>query len=255
MVREQSQEARISEEKTGLEASLKAALQPTLLATSAYEAIRSFILAGELKPGEWLRQGDYAQKLGISHTTVREALKRLVSEGLAEHIPHLGVRVVQVAISDLSDIYDTRMVLERLASALAAQYIRPQALRRLRELLPLTAVHLDQESAEVAQKANHDFHWTIIASTERKYLIKALKNVWDIMYTYMIVGRHWYETRTREQRMWGSVTDMEDHRKLLSALEDGDTAAAELITGNHIRASQVWMRRLLLQLSGDEHGR
>jgi DNA-binding GntR family transcriptional regulator len=60
----------------------------------AAEQLRSAILNGVYKPGEWLRQERLAQDLGVSQMPVREALKLLTAEGLIEHVPYRGVRVV-----------------------------------------------------------------------------------------------------------------------------------------------------------------
>jgi len=111
-----------------------------LLSKIAYNSIRDGISAGQVKPGAWLRQDDLAQKLGVSQVTVREALNRLVSEGLAVHVPHKGVKAVTISIDDLGDIYDMRALLEGLAYELAASQITQQGLARMRELLPDTVV-------------------------------------------------------------------------------------------------------------------
>ena len=130
-----------------------------LLSKIAYNSIRDGISAGQVKPGEWLRQDDLAQKLGVSQATVREALKRLVSEGLAVHVPHKGVKAVTISVEDLRDIYDMRAVLESLANELAASQISQQGLALMRELLPDTVVSADSQSTDMARAANRQFHW------------------------------------------------------------------------------------------------
>jgi DNA-binding GntR family transcriptional regulator len=68
------------------------------------ERIRTAILEGELRPGEWLRQERLAQEYGVSQMPVREALKKLAVDGLVEHVPYRGVRVIEFSPEDVSDL-------------------------------------------------------------------------------------------------------------------------------------------------------
>ena len=87
------------------------------------ERIRGEILDGRLKPGEWLRQERLAQEHGVSQMPVREALKRLASEGLVEHVPYRGVRVVEFSVADIEDLYACRAFIEGMAARFAARTI------------------------------------------------------------------------------------------------------------------------------------
>src|SRR5215831_4707241 len=89
------------------------------------ERLREMIAHGELRPGEWLRQERLASELGVSYTPIREALKQLASEGLVEHVPYRGVRVVEFTSNDVLDMYAMRITLEGLAAASAAENITP----------------------------------------------------------------------------------------------------------------------------------
>jgi len=150
----------------------------SLLSKIAYKAIRDGILTGQVKPGEWLRQDALAQKLGVSQATVREALNQLVSDGLAVHVPHKGVKAVIISVDDLRDIYDMRALLEGLANELAASRISQQELARMQELLPDTVVRADSQSTEMARVANREFHWVAIRASGRNHLIRVLEQLW-----------------------------------------------------------------------------
>src|SRR5512145_1119552 len=80
------------------------------------EQIRSAILTGQFKPGEWLRQEKLAQELNVSQMPVREALKELVADGLVEHVPYRGARVVEFVADDVMDLYEHRAFLEGRAA-------------------------------------------------------------------------------------------------------------------------------------------
>ena len=77
----------------------------------AHEAIRERILSGYFKPGDWLRQEESSQQLAVSYTPVREALDRLVADGLAERVPHRGVRVSIIDENDIAEVYCLRLYL------------------------------------------------------------------------------------------------------------------------------------------------
>ena len=96
----------------------------------AYQAIREAIAFGHIKPGEWLRQEALADELNVSQVTVREALSRLVAEGLAVHIPYKGVKAVLLPPAELRDVYELRALLEGFAVELAAERISPEELRK-----------------------------------------------------------------------------------------------------------------------------
>ena len=208
-----------------------------LLSRIAYNSIRDGIAAGKVKPGDWLRQDDLAKKLGVSQATVREALNRLVSEGLAVHVPHKGVKAVTISVDDLRDIYDMRALLEGLANELAAPRISQQELARMRELLPDTVVRADSQSTDMARAANRQFHWVAIRASGRSHLIRVLEQLWVLIDPYMVYGRFWNVEQTHQERIEGSMLDLEDHTRLIESLERKDGHLAQQITQEYVHRS------------------
>lgn len=90
------------------------------LAELAYEATREKILSGSFKPGDWLRQEGLSKQLAVSHTPVREALDRLVADGLAERVPGRGVRVSAIDVNDIAEVYCLRLHIEPITVRLTA---------------------------------------------------------------------------------------------------------------------------------------
>jgi ABC-type antimicrobial peptide transport system permease subunit len=82
------------------------------------DRLRAAILDGELKPGDLLRQERLAQEIGVSQMPVREALKELAAEGLVEHVPYRGARVVKFSAEDIADIYAHPAFLEGRSASL-----------------------------------------------------------------------------------------------------------------------------------------
>src|SRR3954452_3369655 len=110
-----------------------AASDPKHASDHAYTLIRAQILSGDRQGGDWLREGDLAESLGVSRTPVREALRRLTAEGLVRHERNRGVQVQAWTPQDLDEIFSLRSVLEPWACRLAA-VSGALALDRLEEL-------------------------------------------------------------------------------------------------------------------------
>ena len=96
--------------------------------------IRELVITGELAPGEQLRQRDLARRFGVSQTPVREAMRRLESEGLLVCGTHRGFTVVAPDVGRVEENFRIRAALESLGASLAARKIDPAGLARLREL-------------------------------------------------------------------------------------------------------------------------
>ncbi len=104
------------------------------LAEKAFEALHQAIITGELGPGERLPIEELAETLDMSPMPIREALRRLDTAGLVEHVPHRGARVAELSVDDLREIYEVRLALE------------PMAMRHAAE-------RFDEDDAEIAREA------------------------------------------------------------------------------------------------------
>jgi DNA-binding GntR family transcriptional regulator len=211
---------------------------PESLGDATFEALREAIIAGQLQPGEWLRQEALAKELEVSQITVRDALNRLVGEGLAVRIPYKGVRVVVLSPADLKDIYEMRQLLEGLAAEVAATQITADELEELRELLPETVVDADSESVLRAREANREFHEIVTRASRRRFLIRVLSQIWNWHDPMMLYGRTQHTDEGREVRLkWGD-RDRIQHTRLLEALEAGDGAAARQVVHDYV--AEAW---------------
>ena len=148
--------------------------------------LRQAILDGEFKPGEWIRQKNVADELGVSQIPVREALKELVAEGYVEHIPYRGVRVVKYTVEDVADIYAQRACLESRAAREAARKITPEELLELDEMLTFMEEHEAPEHIKVYREYNRTFHETIYRLSQREYLVRTLDQMWNTFPTMLI---------------------------------------------------------------------
>ena len=91
-----------------------------------FNTLRQAILRGELKPGERLMEIQLANKLGVSRTPIREAIRKLELEGLVLMIPRKGAEVAQITEKNMQDVLEVRKALEELSVQLACERITPE---------------------------------------------------------------------------------------------------------------------------------
>ena len=98
-----------------------------------FNTLRQAILRGELKPGERLMEIQLANKLGVSRTPIREAIRKLELEGLVLMIPRKGAEVAEITEKSLRDVLEVRRALEELAVELACEKITPEQIQELKD--------------------------------------------------------------------------------------------------------------------------
>jgi DNA-binding GntR family transcriptional regulator len=201
------------------------------LADTVYAALRDAIIDGRLAPGDWLRQETLAQELGVSQMPVREGLRRLVTEGLAERIPYRGVRVIEHSPEDIADMITMRLVLESLAVRFAAPLMSDAEIGKLRENLQEAAALTEQDQMTRRRQLNTEFHLTICRASGRRYLIRQVEQVWG-----WFPGVILYEGIRRQAALSAArlATETDEHQAILDALARRDSRLAETLTRRHI---------------------
>lgn len=195
------------------------------------DRLRAAILEGFYKPGEWLRQEKLAQELGVSQMPVREALKELATEGLIEHVPYRGVRVIAFSPDDVGDLYAHRAFLEGRAAHAAAENISAEELEELKRLQTDMENHLAPESLSTYRELNRRFHQTIFMASRRDYLIRSLTQMWETFPT-MLIGN--FAVTAANPLPNRESPDSHEHRAIIAAIESGDAAQAEAMMRDHI---------------------
>jgi len=189
------------------------------------DRLRTEILEGQRRPGDWLRQESVAREEGVSQTPVREALKQLVSEGLLEHVPYRGIRVVTLSVEDAEDLYASRAVLEPIAARHAAAHITPN------ELKELSSLHARMLACEIPARLkeyrdlNRRFHEAIVAASRRPFLSRTLGHFWSAFPTMLWSNVPGIATASLPER---EDPDAAEHAEIIAALtaHDPDRAAA-----------------------------
>jgi len=206
------------------------------------DRLRAAILNGEIKPGEWLRQEKLAAEYNVSQMPIREALKELSAEGLVEHVPYRGVRVVEFTADDIEDLYASRSFLEGKAARAAAANITPEELAELKKLLGQMREYLRAEAISQYHELNRHFHTLIILASRRTYLIRTLTQIWDSFPSMLWNNYSLTANRAMPSR---DDADIKDHEELVAALERRDADTAESIAHHHILDSGQFLVEVL----------
>ena len=149
-----------------------------------FNTLRQAILKGELKPGERLMEIQLADRLGVSRTPVREAIRKLELEGLVVMIPRKGAEVASITESDLQDVLEVRRALEELAGSKACERITKEELVKLKEASAEFEKIIDSGDLTMIADADMHFHDIIYQATGNARLNQILNNIREQMYRY-----------------------------------------------------------------------
>jgi DNA-binding GntR family transcriptional regulator len=181
--------------------------------------VRELVITGELAAGEQLRQRDLAQRFGVSQTPVREAMRRLESEGLLVCDAHRGFTVAAPELGRVEENFQIRAALESLGASLAARKIDAAGLARLRDLNDQMRALPDDDPSYA--EVNREFHFTVYEYARSQLLLSLMRLLWASLHGGPRV------TRTHAE-------SARQHDEILQALEDGDAAGASARTYQHI---------------------
>ena len=151
-----------------------------------FNTLRRAILRGELKPGERRMEIQLANKLGVSRTPIREAIRKLELEGLVLMIPRKGAEVAEITEKNLRDVLEVRCALEELAVQLACDRIERNRIRELHAAAAHFRDILDSDDITQIAAADEAFHDVIFKATGNERLIQLLNNLREQMYRYRI---------------------------------------------------------------------
>jgi DNA-binding GntR family transcriptional regulator len=181
--------------------------------------IRELVITGELAAGEQLRQRDLAQRFGVSQTPVREAMRRLESEGLLVCDTHRGFTVAAPELGPVEENFQIRAALESLGASLAARKIDASGLARLRDLNDQMRALPDDDPRYA--ELNREFHFAIYEYARSPLLLSLMRLLWASLNGGPRVTR----THAESARQHGEIID---------ALGDRDATGAAAHTYQHI---------------------
>lgn len=195
----------------------------------AYELVRNKILTHEYPPGATLNQAMLARDLGISTTPLREALRRLKSEGLVELDAHRDAHVARLSAEEARDLLEIRLALDPMAAALAAERRTKEDIAELRAASGVKPLSNHPTVADLV--AHRRIHRAIYTASHNDVLISTLDALWDKADRYRLQGLE--VERDQAER------DQKDaeHQELLLMVIAGDSAGAAEVMRAHIQSS------------------
>lgn len=190
-------------------------------AEAVYQELSARILDGSMQPGSTVRQETLAGALGVSITPLREALRRLESDGLVILEAHRTLTVAPLSAAEVRELYAVRLQLDPFAAGLAAQVASAAVLDRI-ELLAKRPM---KTTARARLKTNREFHQAIYHASGNRTLAEVLDRLWDRTDRYrMIVVQVESEERKVER----------EHREIADALRSRDVALSTRLMHDHV---------------------
>jgi DNA-binding GntR family transcriptional regulator len=221
-------------------------IEPKSLVDAVTERLEAAIIAGDLAPGERIREQTLAVEMGISRGPLREAIRRLEGRRLLERTANIGVRVAELSPQKVDQILTVREALEGMACRLAAERISDEEIARLRDLLVSHSTLADVSSGEgyYQQSGDFDFHFRIAKASENEYLISTLMgDLYDLLRVYR------YKASTMSGR---ATAALEEHKAIVEALGAHDPERAEQAMRTHVRNARIHAQMALQIRNGVE---
>ena len=196
------------------------------LSEKAYDLLKEEIISAELRPGAFVVEEECAERLRMSRTPVREALKKLEHEGLVQRIPQQGVFVTELSIHDFLEICEVRDRLESYACRIAAEKVDLRALEKFEEeFSALDVPDPDEETVGRASRVDREFHQFILESAGNHRIVSIISHLNDVInrLRFALTPRRYPES-------------LQEHRRILQALKARDPEEAEVAMHAHIDA-------------------
>jgi DNA-binding GntR family transcriptional regulator len=185
---------------------------------AVYKKLRQAILKGKLMPGQKIVMADLAKAFGLSETPVREAIRRLESDGYVHFTPHTGAIITKIDEGELVEIYLIRIALEALATRLASPHITDKDIDFLIKKNQEIEAAIQQNKYENIGKINKDFHLRIYKAAPFPRLYKMICDLWDTFERWPSVFAYVPER---------AVASAEEHKQIIQALKMGDVDLAD----------------------------
>jgi DNA-binding GntR family transcriptional regulator len=201
--------------------------------------IRRAVLTGTLAPGEQFSIRDLAEQLGVSHIPIREALRRLESQGLILLPQARSASVAPLSVADLDAIYRLRYVVELPLAGVSAGRRSAVEVQRLNDLLELSR-DLDPD---VAWQAHYDFHEALVHPAANEWDGRILHTLWVAAerYTHLVFDPTQITDVERKRRY-------DTHRVLRDAALADDAAAMSDALHSHLVANEARIREHIAPL-------
>ena len=195
-----------------------------------FNTLRQAILKGELEPGERLMEIQLADRLGVSRTPIREAIRKLELEGLVLMIPRKGAEVAKISEKSLRDVLEVRRSLEELAIELACQRMTEDDIKELEEAQEAFRVAIHSADAMTIAETDEHYHDIIYNGTGNNRLVQILNNLREQMYRYRL---EYIKDADKRQIL------VVEHDYILKAIRSRHVAEAKKAIREHIDNQEI----------------
>lgn len=201
-----------------------------------FKTLRQAILKGDLKPGERLMEMHLAEKLGVSRTPIREAIRQLELEGLVVMVPRKGAHVARITEKSMSDVLEVRLALDKLAVQLACDRINESQKQKLIEKKNEFEDAVTLGETDKIAKADVNFHDVIFEASGNMRLGQMVNNLAEQMYRY----RFEYIKDANEH-----PNLIDEHNRICETIIAGDVDGALEAISVHIKNQEKSIIRLI----------
>ncbi|GMQ64725.1 GntR family transcriptional regulator [Vallitalea maricola] len=195
-----------------------------------FNTLREAILKGELVAGERLMEKQLAERMGVSRTPIREAIRKLELEGLVVMIPRKGAEVAKITHKDIKDVLEVRAALEELAVKIACEKMSEESFVDLKRTTHNFQTACEEHDIEQIIKKDVEFHDIIFNSTENEKLIQIINNLREQIYRYRV-------EYIRKVADFGIL--VKEHDLIVKSIENRDVDEARKIALQHIVNQEI----------------
>ncbi len=199
-----------------------------------FNTLRQAILKGELEPGERLMEIQLAERLGVSRTPIREAIRKLELEGLVLMIPRKGAEVARISEKSLRDVLELRRSLEELAIELACQRMTEEEIDELEQAQKAFREAVDSKEVMLMAETDEKYHEIIYQGTKNSRLVQILNNLREQMYRYRL---EYIKDADKRQIL------LIEHDNIVKAVRGRRVAEAKAAMREHIDNQEITVSR------------
>jgi DNA-binding GntR family transcriptional regulator len=226
-----------------LDDSFKVNRNPVTLREIVLDKLRGAIMNFQLLPGDRLVERDLCERLGVSRTSVREALRHLESEGLVAFADAKGPSVAIISLADARDIYELRCVLEGLIVQLFTLNAKARDVRALEKALEVHRLAIEEHQPQAVLRSVQGFYDLLFEGAGNKVAATQLRQL-HARISYLRATSASQENRRRASH--------EELQRIVAAIKSGDALAAHQASVDHVRAAA---KVALDCLRGQQEGR
>lgn len=190
-----------------------------------FNTLREAILKGDFTPGERLMEKQLAERLGVSRTPIREAIRKLELEGLVIMVPRKGAEVASITGKDISDVLEVRATLEALAVKLACKKMSDQDLNELMAVNNEFRKAAQEKNVKEIIEKDVEFHDIIFHSSNNDKLIQIINNLREQIYRFRV--EYIYKMKSYDNLV-------KEHDEIVSAMMERKGKEASTIALKHI---------------------